>query len=94
MQRLKELAALSQRPFSRTCHSISNIRIQSVDEQTISVRSALIVVEYRRNEQRLFSGYSRHALSRNGASFRIRMKKVDLLNSDTDSGHIRISIPF
>ena len=94
MQRLKELAALSQRPFSRTCHHISNVLVQSADEKTISVRSALIVVEYRRNEQRLFSGYSRHALSRDGASFRIRMKKVDLLNSDTDSGHIRISIPF
>ena len=30
MQRLKELAALSKLLFSRTCHSISNIRIQSL----------------------------------------------------------------
>jgi ethylbenzene dioxygenase subunit beta len=94
MQRLKELAALSQRPFSRTCHHISNISIRSVDEAGMSVRSALILVEYRRNEQRTFSGYARHTLTRNGASFRIRMKRVDLLNSDTDIGHIRISIPF
>jgi benzoate/toluate 1,2-dioxygenase beta subunit len=94
MQRLKELAALSQRPFSRTCHHISNITIKSVDPASLSVRAALIVVEYRRNEQRTFAGHSLHTLSRDGDAFRIRTKRVDLLNCDTDIGHIRISIPF
>jgi 3-phenylpropionate/cinnamic acid dioxygenase small subunit len=94
MQRLKELAALSQRPFSRTCHHVSNVTIRSADRVSVSARSALIVVEYRRNEQRTFAGYSRHMLSRDGDRLRIRTKRVDLLNCDTDIGHIRISIPF
>jgi 3-phenylpropionate/cinnamic acid dioxygenase small subunit len=94
MQRLKELAALSQRPFSRTCHQVTNITVRASSETSLTVRSALIVVEYRRNEQRTFAGYARHLLTGSGGSFRIRSKRVDLLNSDTDSGHIRISIPF
>src|ERR1700722_750274 len=94
VQRLKELAALSQRPFSRTCHHLGNVTIRSADDNKLSVRSALIVVEYRRNEQRTFAGYARHTLTRNGAAFRIQAKRVDLLNCDTDVGHIRISIPF
>jgi benzoate/toluate 1,2-dioxygenase beta subunit len=94
MQRLQELAALSQRPFSRTCHHVSNVTIKSVEPTHLAVRSAPIVIEYRRNEQRTFAGYSRHTLSRDGDRFRIRAKRVDLLNCDTDIGHIRISVPF
>lgn len=94
INRLNELAALSQRPFSRTCHHVSNVIIRSANEDGVEARSALILVEYRRNEQRTFAGYSRHTLRRNGSSFRIRSKRVDLLNCDTDNGHVRISIPF
>jgi ethylbenzene dioxygenase subunit beta len=94
MQRLKELAALSQRPFSRTCHHVSNVTVRTSDDRSVSARAALIVVEYRRNEQRTFAGYSRHTLSRDGDKFRIRAKRVDLLNCDADIGHVRISIPF
>lgn len=94
MQRLKELAALSQRPFSRTCHHISNVKITRTNGAGLFVRSALIVVEYRRNEQRTFAGHAWHDLTRENESFRIKSKRVDLLNCDTDIGHIRISIPF
>ena len=31
MRRLKELAALSQRPFSRTCHQVGNVIVESAD---------------------------------------------------------------
>jgi ethylbenzene dioxygenase beta subunit len=94
MQRLKELAALSQRPFSRTCHHVGNVIVGPPDQNDLSVRSALIVVEYRRNEQRTFAGTAQHTLTRSGESFRIRKKRVDLINCDTDVGHVRISIPF
>ena len=94
LQRLKELAALSQRPFSRTCHHVSNVIVGPPDQNELSVRSALIVVEYRRNEQRTFAGTVRHTLTRSGGTFRIQKKRVDLINCDTDVGHVRISIPF
>ena len=94
MQRLKELAALSQRPFSRTCHHVSNVIVNSGNAEGISVRSALIVVEYRRDEQRTFGGHAHHDLSHCGNAFRIRRKRVDLLNCDTELGHVRISVPF
>jgi 3-phenylpropionate/cinnamic acid dioxygenase small subunit len=94
MQRLKELAALSQRPFSRTCHHVSNVMVNAENAETVSVRSALIVIEYRRDEQRTFGGHARHDLSQCGSTFRIRRKRVDLLNCDTELGHVRISVPF
>jgi benzoate/toluate 1,2-dioxygenase beta subunit len=56
MQRLKELAALSQRPFSRTCHHVSNITVRQSATEGLSIRATLIVVEYRRDEQRIFAG--------------------------------------
>ena len=94
MQRLKELAALSQRPFSRTCHQMGNIRIAENDGKNLVVRSASIIVEYRRDDQRTFAGHVVHKLRRHGNSFQIDLKRVDLLNCDTEHGHIRISVPF
>jgi len=94
IQRLKELAALSQRPFSRTCHQMGNIRIAEGDQNNLVVRSASIIVEYRRDDQRTFAGHVTHKLRRAHNSFQIDLKRVDLLNCDTDHGHIRISIPF
>jgi benzoate/toluate 1,2-dioxygenase beta subunit len=94
MQRLKELAALSQRPFSRTCHQIGNVRIAEHDGNNLVIRSTALIVEYRRDDQRLFAGHVTHKLRRAVNSFQIDLKRVDLLNCDTEHGHIRMSVPF
>jgi benzoate/toluate 1,2-dioxygenase beta subunit len=46
------------------------------------VRSKFILVEYRREEQRLFAGTYTHRLVGDGDTRRIAMKRVDLVNCD------------
>jgi 3-phenylpropionate/cinnamic acid dioxygenase small subunit len=67
--------------------------LQSSDAE-LTVRSALTVAEYRRDEQRMFAGYAKHRLSVTNSSFRILMKRVDIINCDADTGHSRISVPL
>ena len=46
------------------------------------LRSTLHILEYRKEEQRLFGGSVRHWLRREGADFKIAMKRIDLINCD------------
>jgi benzoate/toluate 1,2-dioxygenase beta subunit len=46
------------------------------------VRSKFILVEYRREEQRLFAGTYLHRLVIDSGTPRIAMKQVDLVNCD------------
>lgn len=46
------------------------------------VRSTLHILEFRKEEQRLFGGTVRHWLRRAGADFKIAMKRIDLINCD------------
>ena len=46
------------------------------------VRSSVQILEYRREEQRLFGGTVRPWLRRHGNDFRIAMKRIDLVNCD------------
>lgn len=94
INRLLHNRTTSQFPPSRTLHQIGNIEIESANGDALAVRSALTYVEYRRNEQQLFAGIARHDLVAQGDSFRIREKRVDLLNCDADIGHLRMSVPF
>jgi hypothetical protein len=41
------------------------------------------MVEYRDDAQRVFAGRQHHRLRRNGDSFRIVQKRVDLINCDS-----------
>jgi ring hydroxylating enzyme beta subunit len=43
----------------------------------------VIMVEYRDETQRVFAGRQRHRLRREGISFRIVQKRVDLINCDS-----------
>jgi hypothetical protein len=41
-----------------------------------------MLIEFRRNEQRLFGGTCFHRLVADGGALRIRFKRVDLVNCD------------
>jgi len=43
----------------------------------------VIMVEYRDEAQRVFAGRQHHRLRREGTSFRIVQKRVDLINCDS-----------
>lgn len=94
-QRLQHERTVSQWPPSRTCHHVSNIEIESRDDADgLLVRSALVFIEYRRNEQHHFGGHVYHSLRCRDGSFGIALKRVNLLNCDSEAGHLRMAIPF
>jgi 3-phenylpropionate/cinnamic acid dioxygenase small subunit len=79
-------------PQARVNHFLSNVTVE--DGAELTARAYLLFCEYRREEQRWFAGRSTWRLRPDGKSFRIAAKRVDLLNADQDSGHLRFAIPF
>jgi 3-phenylpropionate/cinnamic acid dioxygenase small subunit len=85
IERLEHPRIHVQTPPSRTAHLIGNVLIESVDEakRECVVRSTLIMVEYRDEQQRIFAGRQHHRLRREGDALRIVQKRVDLINCDS-----------
>ena len=79
-------------PQSRVNHFLSNVTVEEGSE--LVARANLLYCEYRREEQRWFAGRVTWRLRAEGKAFRIAAKRVDLLNADQDSGHLRFAIPF
>lgn len=73
-----------QTPPSRTAHLVGNVVIEQADAGNgeFLVGSTVIMVEYREDAQRLFAGRQHHRLRRQGDTFRIAQKRVDLINCD------------
>ena len=86
-----ELAPLDA-PKSRVNHFLTNVTVE--DGAELTARAYLLYCEYRREEQRWFAGRAAWRLRPEGKTFRIAAKRVDLLNADQDSGHLRFAIPF
>jgi benzoate/toluate 1,2-dioxygenase beta subunit len=82
-ERLRHPRIHAQTPPHRTCHLIGNVAVVDEDGQGgCTVRSSLIMVDYRLRVQRLFAGKVHHRLRPEGDSFRILWKRVDLVNCD------------
>ncbi|TQV78841.1 aromatic-ring-hydroxylating dioxygenase subunit beta [Exilibacterium tricleocarpae] len=69
----------------RTSHLISNIRLAALDTATgtCTVKSNFQAVLYYR-EQTLFAGTYTHNLVRAGDEYKIRQKRVDIINCDAN----------
>ena len=76
--------AYSLQPFPRSSHIVSNVRLQSFDAETglCEVRSKFIMLQFQRDVTTPFGGTYRHTLLWDGAAFRIKQKRVDLINCD------------
>ena len=74
-----------QTPPSRTAHLVGNVVVEETDtaKNEYVVGSTVIMVEYRDDTQRTFAGRQHHRLRREGKSFRIVQKRVDLINCDS-----------
>ena len=81
-------------PPSRTNHHLSNITVEDDTGDTLTAKANLLFVEYRRDEQRMFSARVTWKLHDGSDGFAIASKRVDLLNSDQESGHLRIAMPI
>ena len=83
VRRLSDPRIYSQEPRSRTSRTVANITLEpDAGEPGITVRSKFVLVEYRREDQRLFAGTYFHRLVGEGNAMRIAMKKVELVNCD------------
>ncbi len=82
IDRLKSGAAYAQDPRSRMRRLISNIQIEENGSGEIVVDSNFLLLELRRSRQQLFAGRTIHRLMRDGDGFKIRSKKVLLVNND------------
>jgi len=82
VQRLLEARALVLTPMPRTTHLVSNIEAQETESGEYTAAAAFICVEHQANKQTIYSGRHAYQLTRKDDSFRIKMKRVALLNSD------------
>jgi len=83
VRRLADPRIYSQEPRSRTSRIITNLSLEpDSSEAGQMVRSKFVLVEYRREEQRLFAGTYMHRLVSDGGIPRIAMKRIDLVNCD------------
>jgi 3-phenylpropionate/cinnamic acid dioxygenase small subunit len=83
VRRLASPRIYSQEPRSRTSRIVTNVTL--VDPGTDGgslVRSKFVLIEYRREQQRLFGGTYFHHLVVRDSAVRIAMKRVDLVNCD------------
>jgi 3-phenylpropionate/cinnamic acid dioxygenase small subunit len=90
--RITHPRAFSQDFPTRMSHVVGNVMLDPEGGATadggmnpkadLVVRSSVHILEYRKEEQRLFGGTVRHWLRRQGDAFRIAMKRIDLVNCD------------
>jgi benzoate/toluate 1,2-dioxygenase beta subunit len=92
VRRLVSPRMYSQEPRSRTSRIIANVTIEANDRTSCTVRSKFIMIEYRREQQRIFGGTALHRLVQSDGRIMISWKRVDLVNCDAPLDGI--TIPF
>jgi 3-phenylpropionate/cinnamic acid dioxygenase small subunit len=88
MGRLTHPNAWSQAPHWETSHLVGNVVIESVSDTEVRVRSRFQMLELRRDVLRHFAGTYRHVLERRGIDFRIKLQRVDLMNSQAPFDYV------
>jgi 3-phenylpropionate/cinnamic acid dioxygenase small subunit len=81
IQRLKETSWLREQA-PRLKRLVSNIEIESSADNELVVNSAFILAELHHHNQYLWAGSTTHKLVPNGTGFKIKYKKVVLLNNN------------
>jgi ethylbenzene dioxygenase subunit beta len=82
VRRLASPRMYSQEPRSRTSRIVANATIEDAEGRAATVRSKFLMIEYRREQQRLFTGTAWHRLVLLDGALRIAWKRVDLVNCD------------
>lgn len=84
--------APSLQPAPRSVHVVSNVMLDHFDKETgeVRVNSRFVMFEYRRDVQTVYGGAYTHILVPADDSFRIKQKKVDLVNCDAALENIQI----
>jgi 3-phenylpropionate/cinnamic acid dioxygenase small subunit len=82
--------AHARQPLARTVHQVGNVMVLSESDAEIRVASTLSLVEFRNERQRHYGALVEHRLRREGDSFRIAHKRVELVNSEGELDGIAI----
>jgi benzoate/toluate 1,2-dioxygenase beta subunit len=77
-------------PLARTVHQVGNVMVLSDEGGETRVSSTLTLVEFRNERQRVWGALVEHRLRRDGESFRIAHKRVDLVNSEGEIDGVAI----
>ena len=83
IDRLRHPRAFSQEPPTLTSHVVSGVILEKFDEASgeCMVRASFHLLEFRRDEQRIFGGVASFTLVPAAESFKIKLKRVDLINA-------------
>jgi 3-phenylpropionate/cinnamic acid dioxygenase small subunit len=92
VRRLASPRMYSQEPRSRTSRIVGNVTIEEAGKAACTVRSKFVMIEYRREQQRLFGGTAFHRLVLADGRIMIAWKRVNLVNCDAPLDGI--TIPF
>jgi len=80
--------AFSLQPRPRSVHFVANVMLDEYDDNSCIVTSRFIMLQYRRDALDTFGGAYTHHLERAGSAYKIRKKRVDLINCDAPLGNI------
>lgn len=82
--RLKHPHAWGQQPTTRTSRIVGNVMIDEVDAKTgdLVVYSTVHMLEHRADKYLQHGGHCTYRLQRDGDSYLIRQKRVDLISAD------------
>lgn len=86
--RLKTKHAHSQNPRSRLSRTVANICLHDFNADGGVVTSRFTLGESRQDRITTWIGSQRHVLERDGTSFKIREKRVLLINNDSPMGNL------
>src|SRR5581483_6131839 len=76
VRRLSSPRMYSQEPRSRTSRIVTNVTIEEAGKTVCAVRSKFMMIEYRREQQRLFGGTALHRLVQGNGRIMIASKRV------------------
>ena len=71
-------------PVPRTVHHVGNVQVMDTEGREVRVNSTLVLLEYRRERQRVWGALVEHRLHPTGDGLRIAAKRVDLVNSEAE----------
>lgn len=94
VERLQGDLCWAQEPRSRVRHVIGNVRVDhdASTSEIVVVRSNMVIVESRRQQQQLFTARCEHRLRERDGGYKIQQKRVDLLEADFFLGNLTFLI--
>jgi 3-phenylpropionate/cinnamic acid dioxygenase small subunit len=84
IERLKRPNAFSQKPASRCHHLLQTPEVEKSDDAKgeYLTRTQMIYTETRGDESQRYAATARHSLIKVNEKLKIKLKRVDILNSD------------